>query len=50
MVGALGQHEPVAMVMGCSGDPIAERRPVEALVVTAQGQQVVHSLVAGLFG
>jgi hypothetical protein len=47
---ALDQHELVAMVMGCSGGPIAVRRPVEASVAIAQGLQVVRSLVAGPFG
>lgn len=50
MAGALGQHELVAMVVECSGDPIAVRKPVEASVVIAQGRRVVRSLVAGPFG
>ncbi len=50
VAGALGQHELVAMVVECSGDPIAVRKPVEASVVIAQGRRVVRSLVAGPFG
>lgn len=54
MAGVLGQHEPVAMVMECFGDPIAGQRPVGVSAGTsaaaAQGLQVVRSLVAGLFG